>query len=215
MSKQLDAARDLDVFLMTYFQSKNSDSDLHQALRKEKSRIYNRLTESLRGKFKQQRRRLKKELKQSRWPQQHCRQPNLSLSSLAQQQLNRLYGDVQEKTQGLDLTDETALHQLRIAFKQLRYACEFLNPVLDRSQSLVFINMMKALQDQLGDIHDAAVQQEMLAVLPLAAHDELQEIVSQSQRNSQRLKKTLRQQIKRFNSITVPWQQLNLASESF
>ena len=118
------------------------------------------------------------------------------------------------KTQGLDLTDEAALHQLRIAFKQLRYACEFLDPVLDRSQSLVFINMMKALQDQLGDIHDAAVQQEMLAVLPLAAHDELQEIVSQSQRNSQRLKKTLRQQIKRFNSITVPWQQLTLASES-
>jgi CHAD domain-containing protein len=74
--------------------------------------------------------------------------------------------------------------------------------------------MMKALQDQLGDIHDAAVQQEMLAVLPLAVHDELQEIVNQSQRNSQRLKKTLRQQIKRFNSITVPWQQLNLASES-
>ena len=214
MSKQLDAARDLDVFMLTHFQSKNSDSDLHHALKKQQSRIYNQLSESLRGKFKQRHRQLKKALKQSRWPQQHCRQHSLSLSSLAQQQLNWLYQNVCQKAQGLDLNDEAALHQLRIAFKQLRYGCEFLAPVLDETQSPVFMNMVKALQDQLGEIHDAAVQQEMLAVLPLAAHDELQEIVNQSQRNSQRLKKTLTKQLKRFNSITVPWQQLNLASES-
>lgn len=213
LSKQLDAARDLDVFIMTYFHSNYPDSELHKVLNKQKTRIYKQLAKRLRGEFKQRWRQLKKELKQSHWSQQHCRQQNLSLSSLAHKQLNRLYQEVQQKAQSLDLTDEAALHQLRISFKQLRYACEFLEPVLDSSRSPVFINMMKALQDQLGDIHDAAVQREMLAVLPLSTHNELQEIVKDSQRNGQRLKRTLTEQLKRFNTIPVPWQ-VNLVSES-
>lgn len=214
LSKQLDAARDLDVFLMTHFQANNLDSELHRLLKKQKSKIYKELSKSLHGKLKQRRRQLQKELKRPRWCQRYCCKPSLSLTSLAQTQLNRLYQDLQLKAQSLDLNDEADLHQLRIAFKQLRYACEFLEPALDRTRSPAFINMMKALQDQLGDIHDLAVQQQMLADLPLSAQDELQQILIENQRHGQRLKKTLEKQVNRFQAISLPWQQINVKSES-
>jgi CHAD domain-containing protein len=215
LAKQLDAARDLDVFLLTHFSGTASDSQLYGALDKKKARLYKQLCSTLKsGKFNKRRRQLKKALAQTNWQKKYCCRQTLSLRSLAQQQLNTLYQNLQTQTQELHLNDEAALHQLRISFKQLRYGCEFLEPALDGTTSQSFINMMKALQDQLGDIHDAAVQQTMLADLPVAAQDEFQTILDESQRNSEHLKKTLRQQLRRFNNMPPPWQNLSSVSES-
>lgn len=58
------------------------------------------------------------------------------------------------------------LHQLRIAFKRLRYTVEYLQEVLGEEAEFV-ISEIKALQDHLGDLNDAdvasAILQEFLA----------------------------------------------------
>lgn len=53
------------------------------------------------------------------------------------------------------------LHQLRITFKQFRYALEFLAEILGE-ESQVVIQEVKTLQDHLGELNDARVAGEML-----------------------------------------------------
>jgi CHAD domain-containing protein len=72
----------------------------------------------------------------------------------------RAYGDV--------LTDDTKIdpylekyHQLRIDVKILRYTIEFFREVLG-SETKSLIKDLKALQDNLGDMHDTVVALEML-----------------------------------------------------
>ena len=53
------------------------------------------------------------------------------------------------------------LHQLRIAFKRLRYLLEFLQEVLGEDVQMV-INEVRAMQDHLGNLQDAEVAKKML-----------------------------------------------------
>ncbi len=55
------------------------------------------------------------------------------------------------------------LHRLRIAAKGLRYTLEFFENVLGKEVESL-IKDFKALQDHLGDLHDAAVATEMLGI---------------------------------------------------
>jgi CHAD domain-containing protein len=54
------------------------------------------------------------------------------------------------------------LHALRIEFKQLRYALEFFVEVLGKECKQV-IDLIKKLQDHLGDLHDADVACQILS----------------------------------------------------
>ncbi len=56
------------------------------------------------------------------------------------------------------------LHQLRIAAKRLRYALEFFEEVLS-PQAVELIVSLKQVQDQLGDLQDAAVASRWLTAL--------------------------------------------------
>lgn len=62
---------------------------------------------------------------------------------------------------GQSLPPQT-LHQLRIQCKFLRYVLEFAQPLPGASGARL-ITMLKRLQDQLGDLNDAAVSQSLLA----------------------------------------------------
>lgn len=53
------------------------------------------------------------------------------------------------------------LHALRIEFKRLRYALEFFREVLG-SEATNVIELVKTLQDHLGDLHDAVVAGDLL-----------------------------------------------------
>jgi CHAD domain-containing protein len=53
-------------------------------------------------------------------------------------------------------------HQLRIDCKRLRYACEFLEPVLDQKLLGRFVKHLKVLQTVLGDHQDACVASDRL-----------------------------------------------------
>lgn len=213
LARQLDNARDLDVFLLTQFQPEQADTPLHSILISKKRIIDKQLSRQLKsGQFNQYRRRLKRELKHPHWQKKHCRHHTMSLSALASQELNLLYQHVQQR-QALQLSDETALHQLRIACKALRYGCEFLKPVLDSHKQQKFVEKLKALQDQLGDIHDAAVQQNLFPDLPATAENELLNIINRSRYNIQQLKKTLKQQLDEFNALPIPWTPFETSSK--
>ena len=55
----------------------------------------------------------------------------------------------------------TELHNMRIAFKRLRYLLEIFDAAFDADLE-PFLDQVKAMQDLLGDIHDCDVQVPML-----------------------------------------------------
>jgi len=78
-------------------------------------------------------------------------------------------------------TPET-LHQLRITFKQLRYALEFFGEILGEEGERV-IEAVKALQDHLGELNDAEVASHSLRDL-LAEWDHNQAYLPLTERQS-------------------------------
>ena len=68
----------------------------------------------------------------------------------------------------LPSSDINDLHELRVEFKQLRYAVEFFQPVLGASAGS-FLELVRILQDCLGRIHDISVfAQEVSALKKLS-----------------------------------------------
>lgn len=54
------------------------------------------------------------------------------------------------------------LHRLRIAGKRLRYACEFVSEVVPAAQFDSLQELLKQMQDRLGQLHDTVVRLECL-----------------------------------------------------
>jgi len=59
--------------------------------------------------------------------------------------------------------DEESLHALRIAGKKLRYAVEFFRSLLPKGEAKAALEVLRALQDCLGSLNDAAVGKRLLA----------------------------------------------------
>ena len=60
-----------------------------------------------------------------------------------------------------DPANVTDLHDMRIAFKRLRYLIEIFGDAFD-ADLVPYLDQVKAMQDLLGDIHDCDVQVPML-----------------------------------------------------
>ena len=69
---------------------------------------------------------------------------------------------VKSGTQLSDHPDDKSLHQLRIECKKLRYLLEFFSSLFETDDITPLIKSLRRLQDNLGDFHDACVQQEAL-----------------------------------------------------
>ncbi len=67
-----------------------------------------------------------------------------------------------------ELNDERR-HKLRIEIKKMRYAAEFFRSLYPKQASVVFVDALKTLQDDLGANNDLAVARELLA--GLAKHE--------------------------------------------
>ncbi len=194
-ARELDAARDLDVLLLSHFAGKARPSSLHLELSIQQQTAYQRLTKLLnRNRFRKPLHKLKKQLKDKKWAERHCRHPQQKLNKLARQRLSMLYQNLLQQGEAIDLQDEKALHRLRIACKELRYSIEFLHYVADEVDlDPQFIVTLKQLQDTLGEIHDAHVQQQMLqrlseSVANTRATRELKKILQTSEGNSLTMK---------------------------
>ena len=59
-------------------------------------------------------------------------------------------------------TEDSAIHQLRIQCKKLRYLMEFFAPLFAKEQLTVLLKALKLLQDNLGNFNDYSVQQIFL-----------------------------------------------------
>lgn len=78
-----------------------------------------------------------------------------NLTRFAEERLLDLHDKAKSRTSKLTKHISPAnAHQLRIAIKQLRYACEFFAPLFDSAAVLEFAKHIASLQDQLGFVND-------------------------------------------------------------
>lgn len=201
-SKQLDQARDLDVLVHTLESHANADPALHKRLAKQQHKAYAKLRKVLAGGPFTRWRKLKKQLKQPQWVELHCRQPQLSLKKLAAEELDCLYQRISQAQAQLSELDVTALHRLRIDCKALRYACEFSAPVLNSEQQAPFLSSLRLIQDQLGELHDASVQQALLSQLSAT------QVVGSSAVISDHSREYLAEELSQLLSLQRPWPSL-------
>ena len=59
-------------------------------------------------------------------------------------------------------TEDSAIHQLRINCKKLRYLMEFFAPLFPEEEMKSLVKALKMLQDNLGNFNDYSVQQNFL-----------------------------------------------------
>ena len=70
--------------------------------------------------------------------------------------MRRLQRKVRRLTAAASIDDPLTLHALRIAIKRLRYALEFLAPIMRGKSHRRSVDKLAALQDALGQINDLA-----------------------------------------------------------
>ncbi|BBB91244.1 MAG TPA: CYTH and CHAD domain-containing protein [Methylomusa anaerophila] len=87
------------------------------------------------------------------WPDRYSEQNNASLLLFIVGRLNNWLKQFVEAGSKVDLSDETAVHQLRIQGKKIRYAMEVFAPILP-GRSANFTKRLKSLQDNLGLLRD-------------------------------------------------------------
>jgi CHAD domain-containing protein len=63
----------------------------------------------------------------------------------------------------IDPSDTTTIHQMRLAFKKFRYACEVAQPIMEKEIDSSRLEEFHAFQTMMGDIQDVEVLSERLA----------------------------------------------------
>jgi triphosphatase len=74
---------------------------------------------------------------------------------------------LRKRVKQVDLTDQTAFHQLRIRVKKLRYPAEIVKSLFDETLAADYLERLTAMQDILGGLHDAIVARGLIAELTL------------------------------------------------
>jgi len=197
-AKQLDKARDLDVLLLTI----SPDKALQKQLKKQQKKTYKTLRKNLHTAPFSQWQKLSRQLKQPVWIKQRCRKRKLGLKPFAAGQLEPLYQQIEQAHGRLYTLDEEALHRLRIQCKQLRYACEFVEAALSPHNMAPFLSALQGLQDSLGAVHDANVQQSLLADCPTVQQSEIAAVLSADGR------KDIATELGDFLRLSKPWSSL-------
>lgn len=100
--------------------------------------------------------------------------------------------------------DPQAHHALRIAFKRLRYALEFLAPLYPAKRLRRYLNAATELQELLGAMNDIAVAEALIAEHPRLASDTL--ILGWFGGRQELLLKQLPHALKIFLAAPPPWQ---------
>ncbi len=85
------------------------------------------------------------------------------LSDVALEALGAHWARTMRRARGIDTLSVEARHDLRKTLKGLRYAVEFLSPVLDDKPTRQFVKRLRVLQDLFGDLNDLAMAGELLS----------------------------------------------------
>jgi CHAD domain-containing protein len=89
------------------------------------------------------------------------------------------------------------LHRLRICVKKLRYASEFFVGLWPKAATKDYAEALKGLQEELGDMQDAATAAQLMAGIRKERRDALQHSVKQAQRWVKASRKRARRRIVR------------------
>ncbi|MBN9593383.1 MAG: CHAD domain-containing protein [Alphaproteobacteria bacterium] len=84
------------------------------------------------------------------------------LSQAAPDVLDRLLSRARKRGRRIVNGDDRALHRLRIALKKLRYAVEFFESLYPHKSGRRYLKRLKAMQDLLGRVNDAAAARATL-----------------------------------------------------
>ena len=86
------------------------------------------------------------------------------LMPFAIKRLDRLWGRINRKAEGLGRLSDSERHKLRINTKKMRYAVEFLAEPLRRlaDERAAFVKAAEGIQDRLGELNDLATRQALL-----------------------------------------------------
>lgn len=87
----------------------------------------------------------------------------------AKKSIRECFAEIEK--QAAPLTQDShsdAVHEIRIAFKKIRYLLEFFSSLFDAKKTAPMLKDMKVLQDSLGDHNDYYVQQLMLEDLAVS-----------------------------------------------
>jgi triphosphatase len=74
---------------------------------------------------------------------------------------------LRKRVKHVDLTDQTAFHQLRIRVKKLRYPAEIVKSLFDEELAADYLERLIAMQDVLGGLNDAIVARGLTGELTL------------------------------------------------
>ncbi|OJU55949.1 MAG: hypothetical protein BGO00_00165 [Alphaproteobacteria bacterium 62-8] len=85
-----------------------------------------------------------------------------ALSQAAPDALDRLLSRARKRGRHIGNGDDRALHRLRIALKKLRYAVEFFESLYPHKSGRRYLKRLKAMQDLLGRVNDAAAARATL-----------------------------------------------------
>jgi len=89
--------------------------------------------------------------------------------AFAAQALTRRRRKLLKRSRDLAALDDAARHKVRIEAKKLRYAADAFAPLFDAKAADRFLKPLKALQDDLGQLNDAATAERLVGRLALDA----------------------------------------------
>ena len=84
------------------------------------------------------------------------------LTRFARRSLDRLHARLLKRARKIDWRDALRRHDVRIAVKRLRYACDFFAPCFPHQAVSPLLRALGALQDTLGELNDVAVARRLL-----------------------------------------------------
>jgi CHAD domain-containing protein len=166
-------ARDLDVYLLAFDDFREAlpanlrepFASLHPLLREARDREYHVLREGLRSeRFRKLIRHFGRFLRRKPSTRRKGRDAGRPVASVARERICDLYLAALAEGAAIDLQSHPdQLHELRKTCKKLRYLMEFFAPIFPGEEILALISVLKAFQDNLGEVQDLRVQQAFLA----------------------------------------------------
>ena len=165
MMRVLGAARDWDVFRETLAHAEASKDLAARARYKATSarRAARTLVQS--AAFQSAQLRALRWLHGVPWRSDYARAE--PLTRFAHRSLDRLHAKLLKRAKHIDWRNAERRHEVRIAVKRLRYACDFFSGSFPHQAVLPFLARLSALQDTLGELNDVAVARSLLGELDL------------------------------------------------
>ncbi len=218
-ARQLDRARDLDVYIEDNLSREATDKDkskkrLRRVAVARKKAVYRQVRAFIRGKrFRAFNRRLTQWLKTRGWRRGLSKKERKALycnvTPFAAWVLEEHRAQVLKAGTKIRKMDDETLHDLRIDCKKLRYASEFFAPLYADAMN-PFTRSLKQLQDVLGLLHDCTVmeglQNDLLQGKQARKLEKIAgRLMEQRKKSALDLKQVLFQSWDNFAGTRPPW----------